>query len=106
MTLNKDGTPRKQGSGRKKGSTSFTQISLRELNAIFKEDALITVSKAFINSIGATGIKRVALTVNNAPVETEQQIKVAAPEVEAEIEEVAEAEENTEPKIQVVYEKW
>ena len=34
VTYNKDGTPRKQGSGRKKGSVSLATVKLRDLIAV------------------------------------------------------------------------
>jgi len=33
VTYNKDGTPRKKGSGRKKGSVSLTTVKMRDLIA-------------------------------------------------------------------------
>ena len=35
-TINKDGTPRKKGSGRTKGSVSFVEVSLGDLNQALK----------------------------------------------------------------------
>jgi len=45
VTLNKDGTPRKKGSGRKKGSISLIEIPLSELIAKLDADAVITVGR-------------------------------------------------------------
>ena len=40
QTLNKDGTPRKTGSGRTKGAASTILVKLSDVNKICKEDAL------------------------------------------------------------------
>ena len=45
VTLNKDGTPRKKGSGRKKGSISLIEIPLSELIAKLDADAIVTVGR-------------------------------------------------------------
>ena len=45
VTLNKDGTPRKKGSGRKKGSISLMEIPLSELIAKLDADAIVTVGR-------------------------------------------------------------
>ena len=37
MAVNKDGTTRKKGSGRKKGAVSFVKIPLKELNALLRD---------------------------------------------------------------------
>ena len=46
---------RKVGSGRKKGSYSFTQVSLSDLNATLKETATVLVSRKWAEQIGLTG---------------------------------------------------
>ena len=44
VTYNKDGTPRKQGSGRKKGSVSLISVKLGDLiSAGFNNDDTIVV---------------------------------------------------------------
>lgn len=45
VTLNKDGTPRKKGSGRKKGSISLIEIPLSELIAKLDADDIVTVGR-------------------------------------------------------------
>lgn len=51
-TLNKDGTPRKAGSGRTKGAKSLVSISLKELNQNFNEDDLIVCGSVFLRKTG------------------------------------------------------
>jgi len=51
-TLNKDGSPRKAGSGRTKGAKSLVSISLKELNANFNEDDLIVCGSVFLRKAG------------------------------------------------------
>ena len=59
ITYNKDGTPRKVGSGRPKGSTSFTQVSLKDLERIVNKDCLIPVSKKWLHNIAIELIDKV-----------------------------------------------
>ena len=46
---------RKVGSGRKKGSYSFLQVPLSDLNATLKETATVLVSRKWAEQIGLTG---------------------------------------------------
>jgi len=50
-TLNKDGTPRKTGSGRKKGAKSFVNITLEELQKFCGMSASIPVSRVWLEQI-------------------------------------------------------
>jgi|TARA_R110001583_G_scaffold6452_4_gene32615 hypothetical protein len=77
--------PRKVGSGRKKGSYSFTRITLADLNERFKETAEIVVSRkwaegnglqgkvfvASVQAMEATTSKPVEQPEDNAPVDME-----------------------------------
>ena len=51
MTLNKNGKPRKRGSGRTSGSTSFVEVTLGELNRVLKEDAVVIVGRKYAEAI-------------------------------------------------------
>jgi len=51
MTRNKNGSPRKKGSGRTKGAVSFVEVTLGELNRILKQDAVIMVSRKYAEAI-------------------------------------------------------
>ena len=57
-----------------KGSTSYTGVTLGELNKFFKEDAVIEVSKKFLNAHKMiAGENHVSLVVQK---EVEQQIEL------------------------------
>lgn len=45
ITLNKDGSPRKAGSGRKRGSISLMQIELGKLLPHLRESSVITIGR-------------------------------------------------------------
>ena len=45
ITLNKDGSPRKAGSGRKRGSISLMQIELGKLLPYLRESSVITIGR-------------------------------------------------------------
>ena len=51
-TRNKDGTPRKVGSGRKKGSNSFVKVPFSELKDYIGEKTPIVVSRIWLESLG------------------------------------------------------
>ena len=56
---NKDGSPRKKGSGRPRGYTSFTSITLTELNNLFGDPSVvIPVSRVWLDK------KRVKSTID------------------------------------------
>jgi len=58
-TLNKDGSPRKTGSGRKKGSTSFQMVTIKQLLPYITEDFKIPVKRIWLEEIldnGATDV--------------------------------------------------
>jgi hypothetical protein len=52
VTLNKDGTPRRKGSGRTKGSVSFTNIQLKELKKVCGDETVIPVSRKWLETMG------------------------------------------------------
>jgi hypothetical protein len=58
VTLNKDGTPRKIGSGKTKGAGSFAKIKWEQLREFIKEDQDIVVSRVWLRSVGALSSKR------------------------------------------------
>lgn len=51
-TLNKDGTPRKIGSGKTKGAGCYAQVTLAELQEVLSKDAKIQVSRVWLKNIG------------------------------------------------------
>ena len=54
VTLNKDGTPRKSGSGRRKGAKSFISIRVSALEQFCGKNTLIPVSRVWIEQMGAS----------------------------------------------------
>jgi len=52
ITLNKDGTPRKSGSGRRKGANSFVKVSFDQLKEYIGEKTPITVSRVWLENLG------------------------------------------------------
>ena len=52
-TLNKDGTPRKVGSGRKKGANSFANVTLEDLQQFCGSATLIPISRVWLEKMGA-----------------------------------------------------
>jgi hypothetical protein len=57
MKLNKDGTPRKKGSGRTKGSTSFVTYTLKQLIDQLPEGANVIVSRKWTEALQLEGGK-------------------------------------------------
>ncbi len=51
-TLNKDGTPRKVGSGKTKGAGCYEHITWTQLKCAIGEDTKIPVSRVWINKLG------------------------------------------------------
>jgi len=50
-TLNKDGTPRKTGSGRKKGSNCYQMITIKQLKQFITEDYKIPVKRLWLENV-------------------------------------------------------
>ena len=51
VTLNKDGKPRKLGSGKTKGAGCYAQISLREVRKLVNDNDEISVSRVWLRSV-------------------------------------------------------
>jgi hypothetical protein len=75
-TLNKDGTPRKKGSGRRKGATSFVNITLTELEKFCGSATGIPVSRVWLEQMGACiqGSAPAPVSTVEAEPEVEQKI--------------------------------
>ena len=59
VTYNKDGKPRKRGSGRPKGSTSFLNVRLDDLKSFVGADTLIPVRKTWLHEVAIQLIDKV-----------------------------------------------
>ena len=46
-----NGKPRKRGSGRTSGSTSFVEVTLRELNRVLKEEAVVIIGRKYAEAV-------------------------------------------------------
>jgi hypothetical protein len=55
---------RKKGSGRTKGAGSFVRVSLRELNRLLREDAIVIVNRRYAELIGLDNENFIATTEN------------------------------------------
>jgi len=76
-TLNKDGTPRKTGSGRKKGATSFVNITLTELEKFCGSATGIPVSRVWLERMGASIEDTVPAPVSTVAPEPEAEQKIS-----------------------------
>ena len=74
VTLNKDGTPRKSGSGRRKGATSFTNISIADLQKFCGSATLIPVSRVWIEQMGASVSESTPTIVKQQDAEPNEKI--------------------------------
>jgi len=57
-TLNKDGTPRKLGSGKTKGAGCFAKIKWNQLREFIRDEDDILVSRVWLRSVGALNQKK------------------------------------------------
>jgi hypothetical protein len=57
-TLNKDGTPRKIGSGKTKGAGCFAKIKWHQLREFISPDDEILVSRVWLREVGALNQRR------------------------------------------------
>ena len=75
-TVNKDGTPRKVGSGRKKGANSFANVKLEDLQQFCGSATLIPISRVWLEKMGAsiTDANQTKVSVSQEPKEVEEKI--------------------------------
>ena len=52
----------KSNRGRKKGSFCFSMVPLSELNKVLKQDAVVIVSKKFLDNLNLKGIEKEVTT--------------------------------------------
>ena len=60
-TLNKDGTPRKKGSGKTKGAGCYASITWSELKNLISDDVQIPVSRVWLRNLGEENQGKAAL---------------------------------------------
>jgi hypothetical protein len=75
---------RKKGSGRTKGAGSFVKVSLKELNRLLREEAVVIINRRYAELIGLANEDFVATTEN---------IKAAGEQVDFQVAKLDEAEE-------------
>ncbi len=76
VTKNKDGSPRKSGSGRRKGANSFANISLADLEKFCGSASVIPVSRVWLEKMGAS-VSSTPKTVVSSPKEVEEEQKIS-----------------------------
>ena len=74
VTLNKDGTPRKSGSGRRRGASSVTSISIADLQKFCGSATLIPVSRVWIEQMGASIADSTSTPVKQQDAEPNEKI--------------------------------
>ena len=72
-TLNKDGTPRKKGSGKTKGAGCYTPVTWSELKNLISDDVQIPVSRVWLRSLGGNSAGEPTSTI------TSPSSKISAP---------------------------
>ena len=82
VTLNKDGTPRKIGSGKTKGAGCYAKITLKELSKLIKDDTEISVNRVWLRSIlEESKAKGVALELKPPEVKPEYKEPIPLPKL-------------------------
>ena len=66
---------RKKGSGRTKGAGSFVKVSLRELNRLLREEAVVIINRRYAELIGLENENFIATTDNIKAVGQQVEIK-------------------------------
>lgn len=86
--MNKDGTPRKMGSGRTKGSTSFVETTLGRLNESLKPlgaDAIVLVGRKWVEGLESVGISLAAKKLDSNKATSKKNIQAATEKVEVKV---------------------
>lgn len=94
-TMNKDGTPRKKGSGRTKGSVSFVEVSLGDLNQALKplgKDATILVGRKWVEGLEIVGIRLAAKQMEACEASSKSNIEAATTQISMKVEDLDEIE--------------
>ena len=66
----------KSNRGRKKGSFCFSMVPLSELNKVLKQDAVIIVSKKFLDNLNIRGIEKEVNTKTYQSLEDQIEFQV------------------------------
>ena len=76
-TLNKDGTPRKIGSGKTKGAGCYAPVTWSELKNLISDDVQIPVSRVWLRRLGGKSVGEPSSTLT-APEKTAPSSKISA----------------------------
>ena len=90
-TLNKDGTPRKRGSGRTKGAISFVETTLGELNTALKplgKDATVLVGRKWVEGLATVGIRLTAKQMEACEATSKNNIEAATSQISMKVEDL------------------
>ena len=88
-TKNKDGSTRKKGSGRTKGSVSFVEIPLGELTQALKplgDNATILVGRKWVEGLEMVGIRLSAKRLDSYESTSKSNIEAATTAVDMKVE--------------------
>ena len=77
-TLNKDGTPRKIGSGKTKGAGCYSSITWSELKNLISDNVQIPVSRVWLRRLGGKSAGKPTSTITS-PAKTAPSSKISAP---------------------------
>ena len=66
----------KSNRGRKKGSFCFSMVPLSELNKVLKQDAVVIVSKKFLDNLNIRGIEKEVNTKTSQSLEEQIDFQV------------------------------
>ena len=94
-TKNKDGTPRKKGSGRTKGSVSFVETTLGELTQALKplgDNATVLVGRKWVEGLEVVGIRLTAKQLDSYQSTSKSNIEAATTAVDIKVEDFDEVE--------------
>tara|TARA_Y100000310_G_scaffold252575_1_gene259289 strand:+ start:484 stop:777 length:294 start_codon:yes stop_codon:yes gene_type:complete len=94
-TMNKDGSPRKKGSGRTKGSVSFVEVSLGDLNQALKplgKDATILVGRKWVEGLEMVGIRLAAKQMESCQATSKDNIEAVTTQISMKVEDLDEVE--------------
>ena len=93
--INKDGTPRKRGSGRTKGSVSFVEVRLGDLKEALEalgENATVLVGRKWVEGLEMVGIQLQAKQLDSYESTSKSNIEAATTQVGLKVTEMSEDE--------------
>ena len=95
-TKNKDGSTRKKGSGRTKGSVSFVEVSLGQLKQSLEplgDNATILVGRKWVEGLEMVGIRLAAKQLESYQATSKSNIEAATNSVDMKVEDFDDSDE-------------